>query len=421
MSADKNAVIGKGSGRRILFLTPQLPYPPEQGAAIRNYHLITQVAKRHDIGLLSFAQHPSDDLGPLEQACSPLRVIPVPRRTMAQRLCTLMLSRDPDMAHRLRSSAYAEALHELLTTHPFDIVQVEGIELAPYALLVRRWFGSKAPAILLDEHNAEYILQQRAFEADVRQPRRWHGAFYSWMQWHRLMRFERHVCQQADGVIAVSETDARALRALSSEINPLVLPNGVDVQRYHPALGDTLPLKHPAVVFTGRMDFRPNVDAMGWFYHHIWPQVRARVPDAHLYIVGKAPHPSVQALAADPSITVTGYVTDILPYFGGADIFVVPLRMGGGTRLKVLEAMAAGLPLVSTTIGAEGIVGRSGEYLLLADTAEAFAEAVVDLLRNEAPRRALGMRAREYVLQHYDWQNLVPRLEELYASLPRRA
>jgi glycosyltransferase involved in cell wall biosynthesis len=195
------------------------------------------------------------------------------------------------------------------------------------------------------------------------------------------------------------------------------VPNGVDVERYYPELPDATPLRHPAVVFTGKMDFRPNVDAMVWFYDHVWPLLKAAVSDVHLYVVGKSPHARLSSLADDPDVTVTGYVVDILPYFGGADVYVVPLRVGGGTRLKVLEAMAAGLPLVSTTLGAEGISLVSGTHALLADTPSAFAQAVCSLLRDPTKRRSLGNAAREFVLQHYDWCQIVPRLYPLYDAL----
>ncbi|MBM3190669.1 MAG: glycosyltransferase [Chloroflexi bacterium] len=403
--------------RRILFLTPQLPYPPEQGAAIRNLNLVTQVAQRHDVALLSFTQEAPCTAGPLEGLCRPLGMVPAPQHKPAQRLRTLLTTASPDMAFRLRSDAFAQALLDLLSVESFDIVQIEGVELAPYGLMIREWLGEDSPALVLDEHNAEYVLQRRAFEADIRKPGRWHAAAYSWAQWRRLARFERQVCLDADAVVAVSEADAAALRALAPGIVPLVVPNGVDVNRFHPNLPDALPLEHPAVVFTGRMDFRPNVDAMEWFHERIWPLIRAQRPDARLYVVGKAPHAALSPLALDPSVTVTGYVADVLPYFGGADVYVVPLRMGGGTRLKVLEAMAAGLPLVSTTIGAEGIAGESGEYLLLADGAQAFADAVLDVLHKPTLRARLGAAARRYVVQNYDWRRIVPRLEPLYAAL----
>ena len=407
-----------GARRRcILFLTPQMPYPPEQGGALRNYNLIMQVARRHDVGLLSFVEGAAGDPGPLSDVCSPLITVPAPTRTVLDRVGTLAMTGAPDMARRLQSSAYAHTLRGLLTKESFGIVQIEGIELAPYAWLIRKWFPDRPPALVYDAHNAEFLLQRRAFATDIRNPSRLATAIYSWIQWRRLERFETRVLRAADGRIAVSRADAQALKEMAPLSEVLVVPNGVDVARYTPDLVDSIPLRHPAIVYTGKMSFRPNVDAMVWFHKHVWPRVHAGVPEATLYVVGKEPHSRLDPLVADPSVVVTGYVKDVLPYFGGADVYVVPLRIGGGTRLKVLEAMAAGLPVVSTTMGAEGIVLEPGRHALLADEADDFAAAIEHLLANRKRRQALGDSARENVLENYDWQRIAPRLEPLYASL----
>ena len=403
--------------KRILFLTPQVPYPPEQGAAIRNYNLVTQVARRHDVGLLSFRQAgQADDAasGPLAKVCDSLATVAAPVRSVPQRLRAMLTSSAPDMAQRLFSDAFAELLLDTLSAQAYDIVQVEGIEMAPYALLVQEWLGAKAPAIVYDAHNAEYLLQRRAFSTDLGRPRRWAAAGYSFVQWRRLVRYERMICQRSDAVVCVSEADGEALARLRIRATPQVVPNGVDTARYHRGLADALPLEHPALVFTGKMDFRPNVDAMLWFWGQVWPLIRRAVPQARLYVVGKSPHASLAPLRDDPQVAVTGYVEDILPYFGGADIYVVPLRVGGGTRLKVLEAMASGLPMVTTSLGAEGIALSHGENALVADSVEAFAEAVVTLVQSPERRAALGAAARAFAVAHYDWQNIVPQLFPTY-------
>ncbi len=402
--------------RRILFLTPQLPFPPEQGTALRNLNLLCEVAKRHEVSLLSFAEEDAALPEVLTSCCEQIRTVPIPKRTYRQRLHALWRSPLPDMAHRLESMAFATEL-EALEPRGFDIVQIEGIELARYGLLLRERYGCEAPALVFDDHNAEYVLQRRAFETDIRRPRRWHVAAYSFVQWQRLRRFERAMCLAADGVVAASEADAAALHALCPSIDPLVVPNGVDVLRYHPDLPDTLPLAHPAVVFTGKMDYRPNVDAMLWFGRAIWPRIHAERPDATLYIVGKSPHPRLETLREIPGIELTGYVPDILPYFGGADVYVVPMRIGGGTRLKILEAMSAGLALVTTTLGIEGIQAVADEHALITDEPAAFAAAVLELFDSEKRRRSLGTAARELALNEYDWRRIVPRLEPMYARI----
>ncbi len=405
------------SKRRILFLTPQLPYPPEQGTAIRNYHLLSQTATRHDVSLLSFVEPGTANLAPLQAICSQVQTIPAPRRTKAQRLKTLLTSRAPDMARRLAAEPYAQALHQMLAQEPYDIVQVEGIELASYGLMIKAWPEAGSPALVFDDHNAEYLLQKRAFGTDIRRPRRWPQAAYSGIQWRRLRHFEHQICHRADAVLTVSEADAQAVRQLGPGIEPLAIPNGVDTEAYRTDLPDSLPLRHPNVVFTGKMDYRPNVDAMRWFHSQVWPEIRRQLPDVHLYIVGKGPSAEILQMADDPGVTVTGYVPDILPYFGGADVYIVPLRVGGGTRLKVLEALATGLPMVSTRLGVEGIALQDGQHALLADTPAEFAQTAVRLLGDGALRQSLAQQARDLAVQRYDWRNIIPPLFSLYDRL----
>ncbi len=406
-----------GAGRKqILFLTPQLPYPPEQGAALRNYNLIAQMARHHDLDLLSFTSPGATDLGHMQTLCRSVRAVPAPHWRQATRLRRLLTSLRPDMAWRLHAPEYLALLRQAVTACAYDVIQVEGIEMAPYGLLAQRW-AQGHPKLVYDAHNAEYLLQRRACQADLRIPRRWPAAAYSAIQTGRLARFERAICRAADAVVAVSDADAAALRTLGGALRPVVIPNGVDCARYHAHLGDALPLRHPALVFTGKMDFRPNTDAVLWFYRHVWPLVTRDLPGAVLYIVGRAPGRALLELAEDAQVELTGYVHDILPYFGGADVYLVPLRIGGGTRLKVLEAMAAGLPIVSTRLGAEGIPVVHGEHALLADTPEAFAAGILTLWRDRRLAAELGRQARAFACAHYDWGILAPRLGALYERL----
>jgi glycosyltransferase involved in cell wall biosynthesis len=179
-------------------------------------------------------------------------------------------------------------------------------------------------------------------------------------------------------------------------------------------------LEHPAILFTGKMDYRPNIDAVLWFVRHVWPLILQRIPAARFYIVGKHPAPQIARLTTEPRVTVTGYVPEVLPYFGGSDVCVVPLRVGGGTRLKVLEAMAAGVPLVSTSLGAEGIGLVAGEHALIADSPQPFADAVLHLLGHPALAGAMAASARKFVWARYDWKEIAPLLEPVYAAIPQQ-
>ncbi len=406
-----------GIAKRILFLTPQVPYPPEQGTAFRNYHLLAGAARRHKVSLLAFGSRANAPERALTDMCQEFVVIAPPDRRMRDRLRTLLTSRDADMSHRLRSSAFGQRLLEMLSGSHYDVLQVEGIELAQYGLMAREWLGRDAPRIVFDDHNAEAELQRRAAIADLASPRRWPAGAYSLVQAARLKRLERRACQVADAVVAVSTADADYLEGLCAGREVAVIPNGVDTGIYRPDLGDTLHLAHPAVVYTGKMDYRPNVDAVLWFHSQVWPRIVATVEGARFYVVGKDPHPRLAPLDRDPSVTVTGYVPEVLPYFGGADVYVAPLRVGGGTRLKILQALAAGLPLVTTTLGAEGIDLADREQALFADTAQAFASAVIGLLQDPETARALGQAGRARVVKSYDWDSIIPWLEGVYAGL----
>lgn len=402
---------------KLLFLTPQLPYPPHQGTTIRNLHLLTGLSPHHQIVLLSFAdESQSIDDTPLPDLCHHVETIPTPSaRLLSQRLITTLFSKQPDMALRLPSRSFQARLEHWVQAARFDVIQVEGIEMGQYVLALRkRRLLNEHTRLIFDDHNAEYVLQRRAFLTDVRQPKRWPAAGYSLIQCIKLRRYEQAICRTADRVVAVSETDAEALRRLVPGLSPAVVPNGVDVNFFRPQSIGQNGEQFTTLVFTGKMDFRPNVDAMLWFCNEIFPRIRVARQDVALAIVGREPHRQVRALGRRPGITVTGYVDDIRPYVAGAQVYIVPLRMGGGTRLKVLQAMATGKAIVSTTIGAEGITARSGEHLMLADTPEDFTTAILSLLADPGQRKLLGARARHLVERYYAWETIIPRMSEVY-------
>jgi sugar transferase (PEP-CTERM/EpsH1 system associated) len=406
--------------KTILLLTPQFPYPPHQGTTLRNYNLIAGLALRHQVHLLSFGDPAASRGTPLDGLCNTLQVLLPPERSTLQRLKGLAFSLLPDMAQRLPSASFANALDATLGRLDPDVVEVEGIELAQYLFQVAgRRRSAGRPILVFDDHNAEYVLQQRAFETDIRRPTRWIGAAYSFVQWQRLKRYERRACQAADRVVAVSELDAAAIRRIAPGLEPVVVPNGVDMEYYTadiPALEADRAPGEMDLVFTAKMDFRPNVDAVLWFAQTVLPQVRRESPQTRFWVVGKDPHPRLAPLRADPGIVVTGWVEDVRPYIAGAALYVIPLRMGGGTRLKVLEAMAMGKAIVSTALGCEGFDLVPGQELVIADTPDEFAAAVLALLRDPDRRQAIGHTAQQYASARYDWHMIVPRLEQAYET-----
>ncbi|MHB9032515.1 MAG: glycosyltransferase family 4 protein, partial [Anaerolineae bacterium] len=235
--------------RQLLFITPQLPFPPEQGTALRNYNLLRLASRLAQVTLLSFAPGGAAVPAELAAVCSSVRLVESPpQRSIAERLRTL-LGGKADMAERLHSRDFSAALGDILKNHHFDALQIEGIEMAPFALAAK---PAICPPLIFDAHNAEWLLQRRAAQADWQRLTRWPTAFYSSLQWRRLQRLERRVCRTARLVLACSQADADALQYLDGAIQPHVLPNGVDTQRCQPGQASTL-LRHPALVFTGKM------------------------------------------------------------------------------------------------------------------------------------------------------------------------
>lgn len=416
---------------KILFLTPQLPYPPNKGTAIRNFNIIKNLAARHELWLLSFADNPlrrgnekgangdlEHHLGVLRQLCHHVETVPTPRRGGWQRLATALFSPTPDLVLRLSSADFEEKLARLLSAERFDVVQIEGLEMA--RLWHNAWPRARLqgrPWLVLDEHNAEYVLQRRAYQIDMGRPTRWIGAVYSFLQWVKLRRYERRICGYMDVVLAVSERDRQQLLRLNPSARIEVVANGVDVGYFDELDFGDAALGEASVVFTGTMDFRPNVDGVTWFAQAIWPRILRAVPEARFYVVGRNPKPEVLGLERIPGVVVTGAVRDIRPFFKSAVLSIVPVRMGGGSRLKILEAMAAKVPILSTTMGAEGIDITPGVDIAIADEPEDFAREAVSLLRDPQRRAALAARGRALVAARYDWPAVVPALDALYQRL----
>lgn len=403
---------------RILLLTPQLPYPPIQGTSLRNWHIIRGLADaRHDLSLLSFADEGSEMASdPLARTCRIVETVPTAARNSRQRLIRLATTDRPDLALRLDNRTFDSALGRLLQTETYDIVQIEGLELARVIPLIRQ--AAPNGAVILDCHNAETELQRRAFKTDVAHPARWPAAIYSRLQIGRLARFERWACSQSDAVICVSEPDRRQLMALAPALKrPIaIIPNSIDTTEYQPTAEDLSEGQRFDLIFSGKMDYRPNVDATLWFAEKVWPALRRVKPELTWAIVGQKPHPRLDRLRGRPGITLTGQVERIQPYLAGAMVYIMPLRIGSGTRLKLIEAMAAGKAVVSTTLGAEGFPVQDGRDLLLAETPEDMIREIQRLLDDPQTRRRIEQAAQSFAAD-YDWRKVAPLFRQVYNSV----
>lgn len=426
---------------KLLFITPQLPYPPLQGTTLRNYNLIRNLAEHHTVDLLSFLtdQDLMGSSNPLERLCRRICVVPQPKRGYLSRIADSFLSPLPDMGIRLESAAMHAQIDSWLAEPllcDWDIVQFEGIEVAQYARKIaagciksRSDASLPATKLLFDDHNCEYLLQKRNAINDLAVPRRLPASIYSLLQWQKLRRYERQICQWADHVLAVSDADRDALLRLAPEATITVVRNGYDPAP-QPLSKDAARCLSPAqsacdsplILFVGKMDYRPNVDAMLWFGSSIFPLIQRQFPHVRLQIVGMNPHPRLDRLRRNSGIEIVGKVLDLEPLLAQAAVYIIPLRVGGGTRFKALEAMAHELPVVTTSLGIEGIPAKDGRELLIRDTARDFSQAVVDLLRdrqlNEGKTgKQLGKHARRLVVEQFGWQSIVQQLECVYLQL----
>lgn len=400
---------------RVLFLTSHFPYPPHSGGALRAFGLMRGAAGAgHQLHLLCFAANPPTNT-PLHEWCARITLVPPPTRTIKNRLRDLVLTSQPDMGRRFWSGVMVEALRKLLAEQSFDVVHAESLEMAAYLPLIHEWYPHLS--LIYGSLNAEADLQRTMFSTDRRNPRQLVGAVYSWVQWRRLTRFEGHMCDISAHVLAVSEPDRALLQELS-QTSVTVVENGIDTAPYV-QLPRNQELGEYALVFTGTMDYRPNVDAVLWFSEAILPAIVAQFPEVRFYVVGQRPHARLDPLRENPHVVITGAVPEITPYLQGAQVYVAPLRMGSGTRFKLLEAMAAGCGVVSTEIGAQGLGVQSGRDMLLADTPADFAKGVNNLLTDESRRKEMGEMARQFVQAHFDWSVIVPRLLTVYAQLDK--
>jgi len=386
---------------QLLLLLPSVPWPSDAGARIRNAGLLRLLSTEHEVDVIAFGVPGTE--GELGRVARQVTLVPTPRRrSTARRVIDMATSDLPDMARRLWSPAFAEELRCRLQERAYDAVQAEGIEMARYLRVV------PPKHRIYDAHNAEFLLQARLASLSSAT-----AGLYSRLQWRRLERFERDLVRQSRLTLTVSQHDANQLFALGGPgTNVRVVPNGVDVAAYPLRAASTHVSRD--LLFLGKLDFRPNVEALAWFI----PRVLGSVGGARLFAVGAAPPRwLVEAGQHDQRIAVTGYVPDERPYFARCAALVLPLQTGGGSRLKALVAMASGVPIVSTRLGMEGLDAEPETHYLLADCAAEWVAALQRVLEWPALRQHLARNARALVEQRYDWAAIRPDVEAAYTWL----
>jgi sugar transferase (PEP-CTERM/EpsH1 system associated) len=400
---------------KILWLNAGLLLPLDKGGKLRTWHLMRHLARRHDITYVSFgdpSQTAADIKGMREVASD---VVTIPRTDPAKGTARFYLDASryllepiPYAVAKYRAAAYRAEVGRLVRTRGFDAVVSDF--LPPVVNMPQTL---PCPTILFT-HNVEAEIWRRHAENAANPVTR----FLLREQWKRMLRFERESFERFDLVLCVSDADRHTFDRLypdSLKAPAHVIKTGVDTEYFAPVAEPAARPSH--LVFTGSMDWLPNEDGMQYFVREILPRVRQAEPDATLSIIGRSPTPAVKRLAETAGVEVTGRVDDVRPHIAEGSVYIVPLRIGGGTRLKIFEAMAMGKAVVSTTVGAEGLPVTPGHDIVIADEPARFAQAVVHLIRDAEFRQRIECSARQLVVERYDWSAVAEDFEHALRRL----
>ena len=398
----------------ILNVSPLPPSPPRFGAQARMHGLMSELARRHDVTALALIEDALVDTDECRRAMeSYCRHVVLVRRPylsgLRKRLEQLRSLTSVSSFERLLFTVprLGPALDELLRSQRFDVVNLEFTSLGHYELR-QAPAGEQLPILVVDSHNIDYDLARQYAGAGNSLVRR----IYAASNWRKLRREELGTYRNADGVYLCSSADQRRLLAEVPGVRTTVIPNAANVDYYQPRSTDPRP-DGRTVVFFGLLSYAPNVDGVTHFLREIWPRISAANPDSRCKIIGGEPPPALLALAG-PRVELTGFVEDLRPHLAAAAAVVVPLRLGGGTRLKIVEAMAMGKAVVSTTLGAEGIEGVPDRDFLIRDDPESFAAAVGSLLTDPDLGKRIGQAARRLAVERYSWSGAAEALEGFY-------
>jgi glycosyltransferase involved in cell wall biosynthesis len=403
---------------KTLFLTQVLPYPLDAGPKVRAYHTLRHMAERHSLTLATFVR--DSDRPParahVAEYCEQVVALPMPRARWRDALAfgRSLTNGQPFLITRDYVGAMHRAVADLGRMGGFDFVHADQLWMAPYALAARAAAPGRRPKLILDQHNAVYKIPER-LAAATRNPI---GRAVLRREMKLMARYEAAMCRAFDQVVTVTDEDRDALRGLVPHEAPkiaAVIPICVAVNGRPKT---EAPIAGMNVLFVGGMHWPPNADGVRWFVREVWPAVRASAPQAEFWAIGK--QPPVEIAAAEQIQAqgwhATGYVEEVEAHWQAASVFVVPLRAGGGMRVKILDAWQRGLPVVSTTVGAEGLRVSDGDNVLLADTPAAFAQATVRVLTDSALAGRLAEAGYATLKRHYDWRTVYSAWDEVYAT-----
>lgn len=398
---------------KILALSNWFPYPPDQGARMRIHNLLKQLAQQHEISLLSFARDAvaEQHIEAARAYCQAIKLVPFPHHH-SHRLKTMLgfFLPQPRVVTDTYSPVMARLIRETLASERFDVVVAFAIGptggTAPYVQKI------KSLPRIVEDLELSIIKDRIAIQPHWRQRARLN------LTWCKSRSFAARLLQDMDGCTVASDKEREQVLDILPGYQPLtVIPNGVDTMLYD---GDFGPTEPDSLVFPGALTYRANLWAMQFFLKEVFPVVKARRPDVKLYITGRTDGISLEGLPLGEDIILTGYLDDIRPRVAQSTACVVPMTVGGGTRLKILEAMALGTPVVATSKGSEGLEATSGKNVLIANEPAAFASGILQLLDNSALRTELIANGQKLVRERYDWDQLGKKLDQFLHQVVRK-
>lgn len=394
----------------ILFICKTLPHEKVIGGPVIIYNRVRILSRRHNVSLLCFVSPEEKEFeGTVSRFCRDFEAVPMPvYDNPLRRAWDWLFSPVPVYFLNNHADEMYERLREMVGRHHYDVVISEYSMVAQYLYRNPDLAGMKR---VMSVHECYFLARRKAWKVQGLS----RAGLSALFNLKGLRRFEFDMYADADKVLVLTPEGKDELLEIRPDLDIAVVPHGVDVD-YFCVSGECA--REPAVMFLGNYPHDPNRDAVLWFHEKMWPLLKKEVPGALFYVVGKDPTPDLLDLArSDPSVTVTGTVEDVRPYFERAKVFVNPVRIGGGFRGKLLEAMSMGLPIVTTSLGAEGVNAEDGRDMIVADDPAEFAAAAARLLRDDGLCESLGERARAMALECFSWEKGVEELERVLLSL----
>ncbi len=404
---------------KILWLSHFIPYPPKGGVLQRGYHLVRHLARHHEVHLLAFNQ--KDLIGPLfdsvekgvseayshlNEFCASVEFVelPIDESPFKKKMVALssLVRKAPYTMNWLNSEEYEEKLIHLLHNNEFDFIHFDTISLAPF----KQHCGNIPTS--LDHHNIEsHMLIRRSSKES-----NWLKKLYFYQEGIRLEKFEKKLCSEFTFNFTCSDVDTERLQEIAENSRVHTIPNGVDIDYFDPE--PALP-KVDRIIFVGTLSWYPNIEAVEYIAKEVWPKIKQVYPDLGIDIIGANPPPGIVALSkSDPSFKVHGIVDDIRPYMKQAKCYVCPIKDGGGTKLKILDALSMGMAIVADDIACEGIEVENNKNILFANTAEEYVSAISSLLENDKKRSILENNARQLAEDKYTYENIGKEFSDLY-------